>query len=49
MKWGTCVAQSFNLPIDLSPDLDLCVMSSSPALGSALGEEPTLKKKKKNE
>ena len=33
--------------LDLSSGLDLRIVSSSPALGSMLGMEPTLKKKKK--
>jgi len=48
MYWGTWVAQSVKHPtLDLSSGLDLRVMSSSPTLGSMLGVEPTLKKKKK--
>ena len=44
---GAWVAQSAkHLTLDLSSDLDLRVMSSSPMLGSVLGVEPTLKKKK---
>lgn len=35
-----------HLTLDLCPGLGLGVMSSSPAMGSILGEEPTLKKKK---
>ena len=39
---GTWLAQSVKPPtLDLSSGLDLRVMSSSPALGSTLGEEPT--------
>ena len=34
------------LTLDFSSGLDLRVLSSSPALGSMLGEEPTLKKKR---
>lgn len=36
-----------NLTLDLSSGLDLRVGSSRPVLGSSLGMEPTLKKKKK--
>jgi len=36
-----------HLTLDLSSGLDLRIVSSSPALGSMLGLEPTLKKKKK--
>ena len=40
------MAQSVKrLTLDLHPDLDLSVVSSSPMLGSMLGVEPTLKKK----
>ena len=42
------VAQSVQCPtLDLSSGLDLRVASSSPALGSTLGMETTLKKKEK--
>lgn len=42
------MVQSFeHLTHDISSDLDLRVVSSSPALGSLLGVEPTLKKEKK--
>ena len=47
-KWlrGVGVAQLVKGPtLDLSSGLDLRVVSSSPALGSALGIKPTLKKK----
>ena len=45
---GAWVAQSAKPPaLDLSPGLDLSVVSSSPALGSTLGMEPTLKKREK--
>ena len=37
------------LALDLSSGLDLRVMSSRPMLGSMQGEEPTLKKKKKDD
>jgi len=44
---GTSVAQSVkHLTVDLSSGPDLRVMSSSSMLGSMLGMEPTLKKKK---
>lgn len=36
------------MTLDLPSDLDLRVLSSSLALGSLLGTEPTLKKKKVN-
>ena len=40
------MAQSIeHLTLDFSSGLDLRVLSSSPALGSMLGQEPTLKKK----
>ena len=43
------MAQSARHPtLDLHTGLDLRVRSSSPALGSSLGVEPTLKKKIKN-
>ena len=39
---GTCVAQLVKHPtLDLSSGLDPRVVSSSPALGSKLGVEPT--------
>ena len=45
--WDAWLAQSDKyLTLDLSSGLDLRVMSSSPALGSMLGMEPTKKKKK---
>jgi len=41
------VAQSVKCPtLDLSSGLDLRVVSSNPMLGSMLGMEPTLKKKR---
>ena len=40
------VAQ-LSVRLDFSSGLDLRVVSSSPALGSSLGLEPTLKKKRK--
>ena len=44
---GTWGAQSVKHPnLDFSSGLDLKVMSSSSTLGSVLGMEPTLKKKK---
>lgn len=46
----TWVAQLVkHLTLDLSSGLDLRVGSSRPVLGSSLGMEPTLKKKKKSE
>jgi len=46
--WGAWVAQSVkHLTLDLSSGLDLWVMSSNPVLGSTLGVEPTLKKKRR--
>jgi len=42
------VAQSVKRStLNFRSDLDLKVISSSPALGSTLGMEPTLKKKRK--
>ena len=44
---GVWVAQLIkHLTLDLSSGFDLRVMSLSPVLGSTLGMEPTLKKKK---
>ena len=40
---------SQHLTLDLSSGLDFRVVSSSPMLGSTLGMEPTLKKKKRKE
>ena len=48
-NWGTWVAQPVkDRLLDLSSGLDLRVVSSSPALGSTLGAEPTQKKERKN-
>ena len=47
---GAWVAHSVKrLTLDLSSSLDLRVVSSSPALGSALGVKPTLTKKKERQ
>jgi len=56
MRWilrvllgGTWAARSVKHPtLELSSGLDLRVVSSSPMLGSMLGVEPALKKKKKS-
>ena len=47
--WCAWVFQSIKCPtLDLGSGLDFTVVSLSPTLGSMLGMEPTLKKKKKN-
>ena len=44
-EWGVWVVQLIECPtLDLSPGLDLRVVSSSPALGSKLGMELAKKK-----